>query len=296
MTAEQIFDEQRPLLFSIAYRMLGSAMDAEDIVQETFLRWYKATGDSSDQIQSPRAYLSTVVTRLSIDQLRSAQARREVYVGPWLPEPISTEFNSDMTDKAELADSLSIAFMVVLESLSPVERAVFLLREVFDYEYDEIAAIVEKSEENCRQMVRRAKQHLAQRRPRFKVSPEQGQQVMKQFLEVCMGGELQALLNLLTEDVMTRSDGGGKVRAALNPIYGRDKVARFLLGLVSKGEGHFTYKLAEVNGQPSLLIRGEQTKLYGVLQIDVAEEKVRAINLVVNPEKLEFLEKSLSEK
>src|SRR5436305_5443299 len=219
----QIFNQYRALLFSIAYRMLGSATDAEDIVQEAFLRWLQA---SDEEIQSPKAFLSTVVTRLCIDQLRSARAQREQYVGPWLPEPIPTGQRQDLTETAVLAESLSFAFLVMLESLGPLERAVFLLREVFDYDYSEIAAIVGKSEANCRQVLHRAHQHLGQRRPRYDVSHEQQERITSQFMHATTSGDMQGLLNLLTDDIVFTADSGGKVRAGLKPVHGPDKVAR----------------------------------------------------------------------
>src|SRR5438067_10536802 len=223
----QIFNQYRALLFSIAYRMLCNATDAEDIVQEAFVRWLQA---SDGEIQSPKAFLSTVVTRLCIDQLRSARARRELYVGPWLPEPIPTDQRQDLTETAILGESLSFAFLVMLESLGPLERAVFLLREVFDYDYAEIAAIVGKSEAYCRQVLHRAHQHLGQRRPRFDVSHEQQERITTQFLRASTNGDMEGLLNLLTDDIVFVGDGGGKARAGLKPVRGADKVVRGFLG------------------------------------------------------------------
>jgi RNA polymerase sigma-70 factor (ECF subfamily) len=224
--------------------MLGSVLDAEDVVQEAYLRWQRAL---QAELRSPRAYLSAVVTRLCIDQLRSAKARREEYAGPWLPEPLPTE------PAPVLDESLSMAFLVLLESLTPTERAVFLLREVFDYNYGEISDLVDKSEENCRQIARRARQSVAARRPRFESSPEQEERLMGSFLEACFGGDMEGLLALLSEDVTLWSDGGGKTPAALNPIRGADKVVRFLFGIIRKAPPGFVVRRASINGRPGLI-------------------------------------------
>jgi RNA polymerase sigma-70 factor (ECF subfamily) len=254
--------------------MLGSVMDAEDVVQEAYLRWQRV---SEAEVRSPRAYLSAVVTRLCIDQLRSAKARREEYVGPWLPEPLPTE---PAPDEAILDESLSMAFLVLLESLTPTERA------VFDYDYDEISRLVGKSEETCRQTARRARQSVAARRPRFESSPEQEERLMGSFLEACFGGDMEGLLALLSEDVTLWSDGGGKTRAALNPIHGADKVARFLFGILRKAPPGFVARRASINGRPGLIGYFEDGRPQSVVTFDVAEGSIRAIRLVVNPEKL----------
>jgi RNA polymerase sigma-70 factor (ECF subfamily) len=275
-----VFDQHRPLLFSIAYRMLGSVMDAEDVVQEAYLRWQRAP---QAEVRSPKAYLSAVVTRLCIDQLRSARARREEYIGSWLPEPLPTE---PAPDAALLDESLSMAFLVLLESLNPTERAVCLLREVFDYDYGEISRLVDKSEENCRQIARRARQSVAARRPSFESSPEQEERLMGSFLEACFGGDMEGLLALLSEDVTLWSDGGGKTRAALNPIHGADKVARFFSGILRKAPAGFVVRRASINGRPGLIGYFEDGRPQSVATFDVAEGSIRAIRLVVNPEKL----------
>lgn len=285
------YTRHRPLLFSIAYRMLGSAADAEDIVQEAFLRWQ---GANESEVRAPRQFLSTVVTRLCIDRLRSAQARREVYVGPWLPEPLLTAQMPEMTSSVELAESLSFAFLVLLESLSPVERAVFLLREVFDYSYPEIAAIVGKSEANCRQMVRRANQHIRERRPRFQVSREKQEELTERFIQVCAGGDLQGLISMLSEDATLTSDGGGKVQAARNVLHGASNVARFLFGVLQNKlppGAVLTTELAEVNGRPGVIayLDGE---LNSILTLDCAGDRVAGINIVLNPDKLTALKGS----
>jgi RNA polymerase sigma-70 factor (ECF subfamily) len=278
MDRAETFDSYRPLLFSIAYRMLGSAMDAEDMVQETFLRWESVAG----VIESPKAYLSAIITRLCIDHLRSAKVQREEYIGPWLPEPIMTETPAD---SAVLAESLSIAFLVVLERLLPVERAVFLLREVFDYGYAEIARIVNKSEANCRQMVKRAKEHLAAQRPRFEVRREERERLLFQFGQACADGDMQGLLALFSDDIIAYSDGGGKVSSARNPIFGRDRVARFILGVARKRPEGAVLGWSIVNGQPALVthVGGEP---YSVLAFDIAEGRIRRIFSILNPQKL----------
>ena len=279
----EVFDRNRPLMFSIAYRMMGSVMEAEDAVQEAYLRWQRA---SEDEVCSPSAYLSTVVTRLCIDRLRSARVRREQYVGPWLPEPMLGEQAQEIGGEVSLEDTLSMAFLVLLESLTPVERAVFLLREVFDYEYAEIASLVGKSEANCRQISRRARQSVAARRPRFESSPQQEERLMEGFLQASLVGDMQALLQLLSEDVTLYSDGGGKTRAALRPIYGADNVARFLTGILKNIPPGFTVRQSRVNGRPGLVGYFGDGSPQSVVSIEVAEGSIMAIRLVVNPEKL----------
>jgi len=282
---EQIFNQYRWLLFSIAYRMLGSATDAEDIVQEAFLNWLQA---SNEEVQSPRAFLSTIVVRLCIDQLRSARAQREVYVGPWLPEPVLTSQQQELTETAILAESLSFAFLVMLENLGALERAVFLLREVFDYEYAEIAAIVGKSEANCRQILHRAHQRLGQRRARYDVSYEQQEHITSQFLRASTTGDMQGLLNLLTDDIVFTADGGGKAQAGPKPIYGRDKVARGTISGLRSLLPTLQARIEEINGQPAIVgyLDGH---LYGVIILDIVGEHVRDIYTVLNPDKLRFL-------
>lgn len=275
----EAFDEHRPLLFSIAYRMLGSVMDAEDAVQEAFVRWRRAAGT---EVRSPKSYLSTIVTRLCIDRIRSA--RREEYVGPWLPEPLLTEAPND---DDILDESLSMAFLVLLESLSPVERAVFLLREVFDYDYAEISRIVDKSEANCRQISHRARQSVAARRPRFESSPEEEERLMGSFLEACVGGDMEHLVALLSEDATIWSDGGGKTRAALRPIHGAVKVARFFSGILRKAPPGLSVRWARINGRPGFIGYFEDGRPQSVTTFEVAEGSIRAIRLVVNPEKLQ---------
>jgi RNA polymerase sigma-70 factor (ECF subfamily) len=279
----EAFDRHRPLLFSIAYRMLGSVADAEDVVQEAYLRWQ----GTEEEVRSPKAYLSAVVTRLCLDHLRSARARRERYVGPWLPEPLLTEEEGSQVEQAtDLDDSLSMAFLVLLESLTPVERAVFLLREVFGYDYAEVASLVGKSEANCRQIARRAKRSVEARRPRFESSPEQEERLMGRFLQASVEGDMEALLSLLSEDAVLYSDGGGKTRAALNPIFGAENIARFASRILRKAPPGFTMRWERVNGRPGLVGYFGDGSPHSVTTLDVAEGRIRAIRLVLNPEKL----------
>lgn len=279
----EVFDRHRTLLFSIAYRMLGSVMDAEDVLQEAFLRWQRVP---EGEARSPKSYLSTVVTRLCIDHLRSAKARREQYVGPWLPEPLLTEQAPDADGSLAPEESLSMAFLVLLESLTPTERAIFLMREVFGYEYEEIARTVGKSETNCRQIARRARQLVLARRPRFDSSPEQEERLISGFLQASLAGDMEALLTLLSEDVTLYSDGGGKTRAALNPIQGADKVARFFAGILHKAPPGFTVRRTSINGRPGLVGYFADGRPQSVFTLEVAEGCIRTIRLVVNPEKL----------
>lgn len=276
------FERHRPLLFSIAYRMLGSVADAEDVVQEAYLRWREVP---ETEVRSPRSYLSAAVTRLSINRLRSARVRREEYVGPWLPEPLPSDRAEEITEPTELDESLSMAFLVLLESLNPVERAVFLLREVFDYDYEEISRIVEKSEANCRQIARRARQAVAARRPRFERSPEQEERLTRQFLEACTSGDMEGLVGMLSEDVILWSDGGGKVAAAPYPIHGPERVARFLLGVLRMVPPGFYARPARINGGPGVVgyVNGNPTS---VVALDVAGGRLKGVRIIVNPEKL----------
>ncbi len=279
---DAVFAEHQPMIFGLAYRMLGSVADAEDIVQETFLRWQ---GTDRDRVESPKSFLATVATRLSVDQLRRRQRDRETYVGPWLPEPLVTG-DSDQASQAELADSLSLAFLTLLERLQPVERAVFLLHDVFQYSHDEIAGIVEKSPENCRQILSRSKQHLTAGRPRFRAEPARQQALLEQFLQTCRSGNVAALVALLTEDVVMLSDGGGKVQAARKPIRGAISVARALAGLTRKTAGLFTRRFVTLNGVPSVLLYlGDRVDTALNLEF-TADGRISSVHLVRNPEKL----------
>jgi RNA polymerase sigma-70 factor (TIGR02957 family) len=287
MTDEE-FRELRPSAFAIAYRMLGSVSEAEDVVQEGFLRLHQAR-ERGERIESPRAYLSTVVSRLSLDHLRSARVRRETYVGEWLPEPLVASAEDDPARKAEIADSLSLAFL--LESLSPEQRAAFLLREVFDEPYDRIAEIVGTSEQNARQLATRARRHVEERRPRFEASREQHAQLATRFFAAAEEGDLEGLEELLAHDVVLRGDGGGKAPAITRAIHGRAKVARTLIVGLRAGTrfGGFTSRREEVNGQPGALFFDREGRLASVMILDVAEGQIQAVSAIVNPDKLQHL-------
>jgi RNA polymerase sigma-70 factor (ECF subfamily) len=284
------FEEYRSLLFAMAYRMLGSAMEAEDIVQEAYLRYHATPPES---IRTLKSFLTTIVHHLCLDHLKSAQARRENYVGPWLPEPIITggDGASLLSPLRQITDreSISMAFLVLLESLSPLERAVFLLREVFDYEYAEIAQITERDEAACRQLFSRAKKHISEHRPRFPASPEAHAKMVSRFMEACLAGDIDGLMSLLAEDVTVWSDGGGKVsRAARQPIHGRDAVARAIIGHVSHAPEGTTVEVIEANGLPALLIR-VKGQIFSVFTLEVERELIRAVRNVANPDKLAHL-------
>ncbi len=282
----EAFETYRTYLFSIAYRMLGSAMDAEDMVQETYIRYQAATPDI---IHSLKAYLTTILTRLCMDQLDLAYRKRELYVGPWLPEPIITATTTEAADpekRVETEELISLAFLMLLEQLQPFERAVFLLREVFEYEFAEIATMLDKSEAACRRSFSRAKGHLAEHRPRFPASAQTHKQLLSGYLRAVENGEMNTLTDLLTEEVTLWADGGGKVKqAALRPITGRDAVARFSLGTRRFWPENTRVEVAEVNGEPTAIIRTGD-RVFSVLSIEVEAEQIRAIRIIANPEKL----------
>ncbi|HLV98310.1 MAG TPA: RNA polymerase sigma-70 factor [Ktedonobacterales bacterium] len=280
------FETYRTYLFAIAYRMLGSAMDAEDMVQETYLRFQAAPPET---IHSLKAYLATILTRLCLDQLDLARRKRETYVGPWLPEPILTAETPETADpekRVETEESISLAFMVLLEQLQPFERAVFLLREVFGYEFAEIAAMLDKNEAACRRSFSRAKQHLREHRPRFPVSPQLHQQLLNSYFQAVQAGEIAPLMDLLAEDVTLWTDGGGKIKQApLRPVHGRDAVARLSLGTSRFLPENARFEFGEVNDQAALIVRtGEAT--FAVLTIEVQDERIQTIWVIANPEKL----------
>lgn len=294
--------DPRAIAFAIAYRMLGSVTDAEDVAQETAVRLTQEDG-----VANPDAWATTVATRLSIDQLRSARVRREAYVGPWLPEPLVVDQGrdpalpahrpADPAERAELADTLSQALLVALERLSPVERAAFLLREVFDYDYGRIAEIVDRSEDNARQLVARAKKHVAAGRPRFDADDEARDRLFARFLEAVDGGDLGGLESLLADDVILWGDGGGVVKAALIPVEGAAAVARFLVHTDRyrrKHDDSIGLESVVVNGQPGRLLRRTDGTVFAVMAVDIVDGRITAIRTMRNPEKLGHLVRATS--
>lgn len=304
----ELFEQHRAHLMGLAYRLLGSWSEAEDLVQETYLRWHRSGGAEA---RSPRAWLTTVLTRLGIDQLRSARRRREEYVGPWLPEPVRTGGEAGLQAsllsgtspeaslltpavmvnpevRAELGEALSLAFLRLLEDLGPAERAVFLLRQVFDYDYVEIAAMLERSEASCRQLLHRAKQRVARGRPRFTADAARQGELLERFLLASTQGELEPLVALLADDAILYSDGGGKVAAALNPIYGAQKIARFMVGVAGKQPTDLQVDLRRVNGQPAA-VGWSRGRVVFVTVLEVAESIIQAVQIVRNPDKLGHL-------
>lgn len=276
------FEEHRPGLARLAYRMLGSLADADDVLQEAYLRWAR---EGRAAVGSPRAYLSAVVTRLCIDRRKAGEARREAYVGPWLPEPVVGPEGADPARRLEAAEEVSLAFLVALESLAPVERAAYLLRRVFDYGYDEVAAVLGKSEPACRQIVSRAEVRVQERRPRFEASADEAERLTGAFLHAAATGDLDGLVRLLAEDAVLLSDGGGKAKAALAPVVGADRVARFLLGIARKAPPGLELRRVRVNGRPGVMAsRGGRVD--NVLTLDVSGGRVAACYIVRNPDKL----------
>jgi RNA polymerase sigma-70 factor, ECF subfamily len=285
VSAVESFEHYRSYLFAIAYRMLGSAMDAEDMVQETFLRYQQAA--SSETIVSLKAYLTTILTRLCIGQLALAYRQREEYMGPWLPEPITTAADPASTEEqVDTYEAVSLAFLILLEELQPVERAVFLLREVFDYDYPEIADFLGKSEDACRQWLSRAKKHLAGHENRFPASPETHRQMLTNFHQVVQAGNMDALMEMLAEDVTFWVDSGGSTRgAATRPMAGRDDIAAFVMR-----SGRFlpqdrAVEFGEVNGQPAMIVRAEGHAIV-VLTLEIEGQQIKAIRAIANPAKL----------
>ncbi len=287
---EQMLDELRPVSFAIAYRMLGSVSEAEDVVQEALLRVHQAI-DGGEEIESPPAYISTITTRLAINELHSARARRERYVGEWLPEPIVTDGEDDPARHAETADSLSVAMLVLLESLSPEQRAVLLLHDVFDYGYSQVAAIVGKSEDNVRQLASRARRHVEHGRPRFQTTREQRDELGRRFFQAAEQGDLAGLESLLAHDVQLTGDGGGKAPALARTLRGRSRVARTLMGWLSRETRlpGIEFRAVEVNGGPGLLVFDDAQRLVGVTALDIADGEIKAISSVANPDKLRHL-------
>lgn len=283
------FEQYRYLLFSIAYRMLGSVMDAEDMVQEAYLR-YQAV--PPEQIDSPKAFLTTIVTRLCLDHLKSAKVQRETYIGPWLPTPVLTGHNastlSSPAAKFSHYESISMAFLILLESLTPIERAVFLLREVFEYDYADIAHIVNRSETACRQLFSRARKHIADHQPRFKPAPEVHNRIVNEFMHAVDAGNLDGLTQMLAEDVTWWIDGGGKVKAITRPAHGRDAVMKYITAFVRQRPPGFEMEIGECNGEAALIMRsGDQ--LSGVAFFEVRDQRITTVRAVFNPDKLAHL-------
>ncbi|MFJ3037935.1 RNA polymerase sigma-70 factor [Streptomyces tendae] len=287
-TATDVFEEHRPVLLGVAYRMLGRLADAEDVVQEAWLRW---SGADRSAVREPRGYLVRVTTRLAVDRLRQVKSRGETYVGPWLPEPYVTDFGDAVPDAAEravLADSVSLAVLVVLESLSPLERAVFVLREAFGYPYAEIAAMLERGEAAVRQLAGRARKHVDERRPRYDVDPAQRRDLTERFLAAAAEGDLAGLLATLAPDVRLVGDSGGRSKAPLRVLESADKVGRFLFAVAQQGVPDATFHFLELNGGPALLVRSGG-KPDSVLQVDVADGRIQAVYIIRNPDKLASL-------
>jgi len=283
--ATEVFEEHRPVLMGVAYRMLGRVSDAEDVVQEAWLRWSRADRDA---VRAPRGYLVRVTTRLAVDRLRQAQARKESYVGPWLPEPYATDFGDavpDTADRAVLTDSVSLAVLVVLESLSPLERAVFVLREAFGYPFADIAATLDRSEAAVRQLAIRARRHVDERRPRYEVDPAERRDLTERFLAASVEGDLDGLLRLLAPDVRLVGDSGGRTKAPLRVLESADKVARFLAGVAAKGIEDVSFRFLELNGGTALLVLSGG-KPDTVLQVEVVDGLIQCIYIMRNPDKL----------
>jgi RNA polymerase sigma-70 factor (ECF subfamily) len=280
-----IFDQHRSLLFTVAYELLGSVADAEDVVQETYLRWSDRPPEI--EVTNPRAYLAQIGTRLALNRLRTLARRREDYVGPWLPEPLLTV--PDVADDVVLAESVSLALLVVLESLGPKERAVFLLREVFGYEHAEIAEALGMTSSAVRQTAHRAKQHVEARRPRFEADEQVVSQVRERFTEALLGGDLQSLMDLLAPDVVVLSDGGGKVRSARRPVQGADAAARLLVGVMRKAGPGLRVEPAVINEAPSWRV-WDGARVAGCLQLVIVDDKIAQVLIMLNPEKLTGLD------
>jgi RNA polymerase sigma-70 factor (TIGR02957 family) len=289
MSASDLYGELRPRAFAIAYQMLGSASEAEDVMQEAFLRMHQ-TLQRNEPIASPRAYIATLVTRLAIDQLRSARARRERYVGEWLPEPLVTE--PSPAEHAETVDSLSLAFLVLLESLSPQQRAAFLLREVFEYPYAEVAEFIGTDVDSARHLVARARHHVRERRPRYYASRRQQEELAQRFFAAAGQGDLRALEELLAQDVALHGDGGGKVPALARPINGRKRVARTLVaGMSALARYGVRIQVTEVNGQPGAMAIDAQDRLVAVMGLDIADGQIQTIHSIANPDKLRHFDR-----
>lgn len=283
MDRSSLFEQHRPRLFGVAYRMLGSRADAEDVLQEAYLRWHRA---SVDDIRSPEAWLVTATTRLCIDRLRLAREAREMYVGPWLPEPLVSEASPPADAQVDVASSLSIAFLVVLERLAPEERAAFLLHEVFDSDYGEIAQILGKSEAACRQIVSRARKRVRENRPRMEVSETARRAVLDRFVSAVQTQDKEALLALFAETATWTSDGGGKARAALKVVHGRERVVRFVMGVLARHTDKFSFAPVTVNNEAGLAIRTRDGALFSVICARTDGARILDMFTVLNPDKL----------
>ncbi|WP_251092458.1 RNA polymerase sigma-70 factor [Streptomyces sp. Caat 7-52] len=286
--ATDVFEEHRSLLMGVAYRMLGRIADAEDVVQDAWLRWYHA---DRTEVREPRAYLVRITTRLAIDRLRQVQARGEAYVGPWLPEPYLTEFADTAPDTAEravLADTVSLAVLVVLESLSPLERAVFVLREAFGYPYAEIAELLDRGEPAVRQLAGRARRHVAEGRPRYEVDPVRRRELTERLLAAVAEGDLEGLMSMLALDVRLVGDSGGKAKAPVRTLHTADKVGRFLVGAARSVPADLSLRVLEVNGGPAILLLSGG-KPDSLVQLDIADDRVTSVYVLRNPDKLRYL-------
>jgi RNA polymerase sigma-70 factor (ECF subfamily) len=280
--ADAVFEEHRSDLARLAYRMLGSLPDVDDVLQEAYLRW---TRERRVAVESPRAYLCTIVTRLCIDQRQAIEARKRNYIGPWLPDAIVEPGDADPGQRLEAAEAVSLAFLVVLESLTPLERAAYLLRRAFDFSYDEIGKVLARSEPNCRQLVSRAEEQILARRPRFDPDPAEAERLTGAFLQACATGDLQGLVGILAADAIHYSDSGGKAAAALAPIRGADRIARLFLGLLKKAPAGLELRRVRVNGQPGVmaLVGGQIVTLF---TFDVVDGRIATCFAIRNPDKL----------
>jgi RNA polymerase sigma-70 factor (TIGR02957 family) len=284
-----VYRDLRPLLLSIAYRMVGSYSEAEDLVQEAFVRFHEATRRGVE-VESAKAFLTTVITRLAIDHLRSARVRRESYVGPWLPDPLVDEMAPDVARTAELAESLSTAFLVLLETLSPLERAVFLLRDVFAYDYGTIAGVVDKSEDNCRQIAARARRRVAVAEPRFDPSLDERDRLAEWFFAASQRGDLTALVQMLARDAVFVGDGGTKGNGLARPVEGREQVGRLLVGFARRATAaEIRLQPIHVGGQPAALLVDADDGVVAVWSLNIVNGVVQEIHGVVNPDKLAHL-------
>jgi RNA polymerase sigma-70 factor (ECF subfamily) len=288
-TDATIFEELRPLLFSIAYRMLGSVASAEDVLQEAFVRFDRAIREGTT-VESSKPYLSAVVTRLAIDELKSARVRRETYVGTWLPEPLMTDTSVDPAGHIEAAETLSMAFLLVLDRLDAVERAVFLLHDVFGYEFDEIASIVDRSTANCRQIAVRARRRVRAERPRIDADRQAREEVARRFFAAMTSGDIDGLTKMLAADVVVHGDGGGKAPQWTQAIVGVDRVGSLLVGVGRQiGDLRLTLELHQINGQPGAIVRAPDGSIVNVLSLDVLGGVVQTVRSVINPDKLRHL-------